>query len=106
LLCACALTISGCQIYRVDVHQGQLEAIEDVDKLQVGMTRDQVADALGTPLIVDKFRDNRWDYVYSISRSGSNDVFKKRVTVMFDGDVLTQIIVVDAPSQPSVDQSE
>jgi outer membrane protein assembly factor BamE len=34
------------------------------------MTRSQVRFLLGTPLVVDVFRNDRWDYVYFLRRQG------------------------------------
>ena len=42
---------------------------EMLAKLKAGMTRSQVRFALGSPLVVDPFRTDRWDYVYSFTRS-------------------------------------
>ena len=42
-----------------------------VDKLKVGQTKQQVSASLGTPLITEPFRDDRWDYVYEFTRQGS-----------------------------------
>ena len=61
-----------------------------IAKLQPGMTRSQVRFALGTPLIIDPFRTDRWDYAYVLYKQGAL-VEQRTVTVIFRGDVLDRI---------------
>lgn len=71
--------------YKLDVPQGNAITADQVAKLKLGMTRAQVKFLLGTPLLVDAFHPNRWDYLYYDSKGGKlqND---KRYNVTFDGD--------------------
>ena len=46
---------------------------------------DQVRTLLGTPLIIDPFRENRWDYLFLINRGSGNRVIH-RFMVMFEND--------------------
>ena len=55
-------------IYKLDINQGNYLSQDQVDKLKVGQTTQQVRSILGTPLITSPFRDNRWDYVYEFKR--------------------------------------
>jgi outer membrane protein assembly factor BamE len=57
-------------VYKLDINQGNYISQDMVDKLKVGQTKPQVRAALGTPLVVSVFRDNRWDYVYEFQRAG------------------------------------
>ena len=59
-----------------------------VDKLKPGMTKSQVRFVLGTPLIVDAFRDNRWDYVYMRQEKGEL-IEQERLTIFFENEILT-----------------
>ena len=54
--------------YRTDVSQGNLISESMAAQLKKGMTREQVRAILGTPLLVDPFRANRWDYVFDFRR--------------------------------------
>jgi len=73
--------------YRVDVTQGNFISKEQVDFLQAGMTRAQVKDVLGTPLLTSLFHADRWDYVFTLKRqSVEPQTFK--YTVFFKGDRL------------------
>ncbi len=82
--------IGAIQPYKLDIPQGNVITQEMVDKLKPGMTRSQVRFVLGTPLVVDAFRDNRWDYAYTLQKGGKV-VESRRVTILFDGDLLKSI---------------
>ena len=58
-----------------------------IAKLQPGMTRSQVRFALGTPLVVDPFRKDRWDYVYMLMKQGEVKE-RRRIVVVFKDDKL------------------
>ena len=76
--------------YKIDIQQGNVVTQEMIAKLKVGMTRAQVRFALGSPLVVDPFRTDRWDYVYSYQKQGK-EAERRRVTVIFDEDRLVSI---------------
>ena len=69
--------------YRIDIQQGNFITSDMVQKLAVGQTREQVRFILGTPLLVDIFRANRWDYVFRSSK-GWNEAEKRKLIVYFD----------------------
>lgn len=71
--------------YRADVVQGNFVSREQVDALQPGMSRQQVREILGTPLMTSLFHANRWEYVFTIRRQGVPDQ-SRHLTVFFDGD--------------------
>lgn len=77
-------------IYRIDVQQGNVVTDEMLEKLKPGMTKSQVLFVLGSPLIIDAFRDNRWDYVYLFREKGDLTE-QKRLTLFFDNDTLVNI---------------
>jgi outer membrane protein assembly factor BamE len=79
---------AGC-VYRANISQGNLIKQEDLDQVEIGMTRNQVRFLLGTPMIDDPFHVDRWDYIYYL-RVGREDAgFKRWVTVLFeDGEVI------------------
>jgi len=84
------LLAAGC-IYRMDIQQGNLLGREQVDQLEVGMTRSQVRFLLGTPMVVDVFDPDRWDYVYRFERGKSRKVTRRHLIVWFDGDKVTRV---------------
>ena len=90
LLGMALVATSGC-VYQANMAQGNLLKQEDLDQVEVGMTRTQVRFLLGTPMIDDPFHLERWDYVYYV-RIGRNDAsFKRWVSVYFDGDSVREI---------------
>ncbi len=85
-----SLLLAGC-VYRMDVQQGNLLDLEQVEQVEVGMTRSQVRFLLGTPMVIDSFDADRWDYVYSLRRGHSRDVTRRHLVVWFDGDKVTRV---------------
>lgn len=73
--------------YRVDIGQGNYVSESMAAKLQEGLSKEQVRAILGTPLLVDPFRSDRWDYIFDIRR-GDGEKERRRFTVMFRDDVL------------------
>lgn len=93
LLGGCGKTVPilpGLTPYKMDVQQGNVVTQDMVAKLRPGMTRQQVRFVLGTPPIVDAFRNDRWDYVYSYSKAGVLTE-QRRLTLIFEGDALKRI---------------
>ncbi|AAZ97077.1 conserved hypothetical protein [Thiobacillus denitrificans ATCC 25259] len=87
--------VAGCSIpklgpHRIDVQQGNALDQENVSRLKPGLNRSQVRFLLGTPLVVDPFRGDRWDYVYVYYKAGKL-AEQKRITLHFDGDTLARI---------------
>ena len=80
---------SSLGVYKIDINQGNYLSQDMVDKLKVGMTRQQVRLVLGTPLVTSAFRDNRWDYVYEFSRQGKLREHRQ-FTVWFADDKLAR----------------
>jgi outer membrane protein assembly factor BamE len=81
---------AGC-VYQASLSQGNLLKDEDLDQLEVGMTRSQVRFLLGTPMIDDPFHEERWDYVYYLRVGREDPTFKRWVTIIFDGNVVSEI---------------
>lgn len=79
-----ALMLASCALkpYKMDIHQGNLITAEMRAKLKLGMSKQQVRYALGTPLINDAFHGNRWDYVYR-HEHGGKIVEQQRLTLNF-----------------------
>lgn len=82
---------SGC-VYRANISQGNLIKQEDLDQVEVGMTRNQVRFLLGSPLVDDPFHQNRWDYIYYITIGRNPAGFKRWITVTFEDDIVVEIL--------------
>lgn len=76
--------------YRIEVVQGNVLTKEQVAHVKLGMNRDQVRDILGSPLLSDAFHADRWDYVFTIRRQGTEPQ-QRKVVVRFEGDSLKSI---------------
>ena len=77
-------------IYRIDIRQGNVIDSETLDRIEIGMERRKVRFILGTPLLVDPFNQDRWDYFHSL-RQGSGEEATQRVTLHFADDRLARI---------------
>ncbi len=84
------LTLSAC-VYQPPMSQGNLLEQEDVDLVEVGMTRSQVRFLLGTPMIDDPFHKDRWDYVYYLKIGRQDATFKRWVSVSFENERVSEI---------------
>jgi outer membrane protein assembly factor BamE len=83
--------------YRIDIVQGNVVTKEQLALVRPGMTRVQVRDALGSPLLTDLFHADRWDYVFTIKRPGTQPQ-RRSVVALFEGD---RLVKIDAPELPS-----
>jgi len=86
----CLAISSGC-VYRAAISQGNLIKQEDLDQVEVGMTKNQVRFLLGTPMIDDPFTRSRWDYVYYLKIGRENASQKRWVSVFFVDEVVSEI---------------
>ena len=97
---------SGCNmIYKQNIQQGNAIEQDDLDELYEGMSRRQVLFVLGTPSIMDPFHQDRWDYVQTFSRRGSDPV-QRTVTLRFEDDLLSEIIGRDDAAFATPPKSE
>jgi outer membrane protein assembly factor BamE len=95
LLCG-GLLAAGC-VYRPNIQQGNLLEVEDVEKVEPGMTRSQVRYLLGTPMLADPFDPQRWDYIYTFRRGRESKIDRSHFVVHFDGDKVSRVEMLDLP---------
>jgi outer membrane protein assembly factor BamE len=86
--------------YRVEVVQGNVLTKEQVALVKPGLTKAQVRDILGSPLLTDVFHADRWDYAFTIRRQGAQPQ-QRKVVVLFEGEKLKSIDTggVEMPSE-------
>lgn len=86
--------------YRIEVPQGNYVDQSMLRQVKEGMSREQVRFALGTPLLVDPFRPDRWDYVFRFQHpNGTADL--RRATVYFaDG----RVAKIESDALPASDE--
>lgn len=84
--------------YKVDIVQGNFVSKEQVEALKPGMSRNEVREVLGTPLMSSIFHADRWDYVFTFKRQGVEPQSRK-LAVFFRNDVLERFEGDDMPSE-------
>tara|TARA_R110001606_G_scaffold361754_7_gene515337 strand:- start:256042 stop:256584 length:543 start_codon:yes stop_codon:yes gene_type:complete len=90
------LSLSACStdkipgVYRIDIQQGNDVTQDMINQLKPEMTKKQVAYVMGTPLLIDTFHPDRWDYIYSFQPGNSNRE-QRRLTLFFMDDKLERI---------------
>ncbi len=84
--------------YKIDIVQGNFVSSEQAAALKEGMSRNQVRDILGTPLLTSIFHADRWDYVFTFKRQGVTPQ-ARRITVFFKGDVLSKVQADALPTE-------
>jgi outer membrane protein assembly factor BamE len=114
-LILCALTagtlLAGCESlhrtdsflgiitpYRIAIVQGNIVTREQAALVRPGISRLQARDILGTPLVADPFHADRWDYIFTLRRQGTEDQ-RRSVVVLFDGEVVKSVEAPDLPSE-------
>ncbi len=107
-----ALLVSGCgqhtaalptiKPYKMDIQQGNAVTPKMMMQLRPGMSKSQVRFIMGTPLLVDSFHADRWDYFYQMRKEGKI-IEQRRVILEFEGDELKRVRgdVIPAGSDPS-----
>ncbi|MBC7489649.1 MAG: outer membrane protein assembly factor BamE [Glaciimonas sp.] len=76
--------------YRPNIQQGNFVSREMISQVKEGMTIEQVTFALGTPLLVDIFHANRWDYVFRLQK-GKGEITSSRVSVYFKNNLVIRV---------------
>ena len=84
--------------YRAEVIQGNFVSAEQVQALRPGMSRVQVRDIVGTPLVASMFHSDRWDYVFTMKRQGVEPQ-QYKMTVYFSGEALDRVENDEMPSE-------
>lgn len=110
IVSAFALTLQGCASswmsdamssvtpYKIEIVQGNVVTREQLAQLRPGMTRDQVRDILGAPMLADVFHVDRWDYPFTLRRKGV-EAQRRNVVIGFAGNVVKTIEAPELPSE-------
>ena len=90
------ILLSGCaswlpEAHKLDLQQGNTVKLEQLEALEIGMSKDEVRRIMGSPMLADPFHNQRWDYIYRfMPRKGFER--KSLLTLYFDkGDRLMTI---------------
>lgn len=76
--------------HRIDVQQGNVITQEMLGQLEVGMEKKKVLFIMGSPVIMDTFHADRWDYVYTFQK-GRHQAKLRKVELYFTDDKLVRI---------------
>ena len=77
-------------LHKIDIQQGNVIDQEMLDRLKHGMSKNQVKFIMGTPVLIDPFHSERWEYIYSFQK-GSNTREQRHITLHFENDMLAYI---------------
>jgi outer membrane protein assembly factor BamE len=104
---AVCMVLGGCSwlppslgVYKLDINQGNYITQDQVERLRVGQTRQQVRLIMGTPLLVDPFHAARWDYVYEFERQG-RVLEHSQLTVYFVNEKVARWEGTELPPAPT-----
>lgn len=86
----CGAAIPRIKPFKIEIQQGNVVTSEMLLKLRPGMTKSQVQFIMGTPLLVDTFHANRWDYFYQLRKEGEV-LSQRRVILDFEKDLLVRV---------------
>jgi outer membrane protein assembly factor BamE len=87
------LTLTSCLTYDLSrriVQQGNLLPQSKIEKLHVGMSKEQVALLMGTSMLSPLFNNDRWDYAYT-RRVGGGPLIVRNVILYFSHDKVSRI---------------
>ena len=65
------LVVASCSntsIYNRTVTQGTVFKQDDIDRLEIGMSKDQVSFIMGQPSFQNIFDENVWDYYFQVKK--------------------------------------
>ncbi|NVK23340.1 MAG: outer membrane protein assembly factor BamE [Gammaproteobacteria bacterium] len=92
VLLTCSL-LSACSswVYKYDISQGNFLNQDDIDKLRIDMTKEQVEYVLGTTLLKSAFSDDKWLYVHTLKSGKTDKTTRREVIVNFENGLLKSI---------------
>jgi outer membrane protein assembly factor BamE len=105
-LTGCSSTSDIPFVYKQDIQQGNTIDQKTVNQLKIGMSKRQVRFVLGTPLLVDLFHEERWDYIFSMKRSRVA-LERTAISLYFEEGRLSKITgdLQPDPTAPQVDEN-
>lgn len=77
-------------LYRPNVQQGNLITQDMLNQIKLGMSTEQVRYVMGTPILINTFDDNTYNYVYTF-QSGKKPMQLKRIILQFSQSRLAHI---------------
>tara|TARA_B100000953_G_scaffold128050_1_gene105568 strand:+ start:6551 stop:7015 length:465 start_codon:yes stop_codon:yes gene_type:complete len=94
LICGCSRSYDGGfnapLLHKIDIQQGNIIDQKMLNKLKPGMNKKQVKFIMGTPVLIDPFHNERWEYIYSFQEGGKVRE-QRHITLHFENDKLAYI---------------
>jgi outer membrane protein assembly factor BamE len=96
MLLSLLFLLTACHwVYQPSIQQGNVITPAMLQPVKLGMTQAQVRYLLGTPLLINTFDANRWDYVYTMQTHSSKPIHEQKVTLWFKQGVLVKMTAVE-----------
>jgi len=83
-------SLPSIDVYKPTILQGSILDINDVNQLELGMSKNAVMDLIGSPSISDPFHKYQWDYINHSTIDGEQEIHY-HLKLVFSGDVLSEI---------------
>lgn len=83
------VTLTGC-VHKMDIEQGNVLSSNTFKQIHPGMTKEQVKNILGEPILAHAPSSNRLNYVYT-SHPGRGKTTEKYMTLVFNHEHLQKI---------------
>ena len=77
-------------IYKPTIMQGSILNLQEVNQLQLGMSKQSVMNLIGSPSIIDPFHQYQWDYINHSTIDGEIEI-RYRLRLIFSGNLLSEI---------------
>lgn len=91
-LSACtASSIEKLPYHKLTIFQGMPLNHEAVLAIKPGMSRQQVMMEIGQPMLIPSFRNDRWDYVYEITRGGETKESRQLIIIFNQNNTVERI---------------
>ncbi len=78
------------EVYKPTIMQGSVLDMNEVNQLQLGMSKEMVMNLIGSPSIIDPFHQYQWDYINHSSIEGEIKI-QYRLRLIFEGNILSEI---------------
>ena len=82
--------MSSIDVYKPTIMQGSVLDMDEVNKLQLGMSKESVMNLIGSPSIIDPFHQYQWDYINHSLIEGEIEI-QYRLRLIFKDSLLTEI---------------
>ena len=78
------------EVYKPTILQGSVLNMNEVNQLQIGMSKEMVINLIGSPSIIDPFHQYQWDYINHSLIEGETKI-QYRLRLIFDDNILAEI---------------